>query len=451
MPYRLRMSAEIGDWIAELRSSPPGSPESLTATEVAAALAAAMSVADPGALAMITDLAGQARPADDEDLRAAVDYMYQALLEELQRLRHMVADAGAFRSTTRHRFTPAGSEPLPFTVTEIAASEKRERALKQRAQRWQSAVDRFRTMKEVAKARITAAEGIRRVHQVLLAAAMPADGDPAEVERAAADLAAAEASLPAAQAQAAAVLAEGKRLLLAIRSDVRAIQADDGSRLDDGSAAADGGSSPDEGSSAESSAADQADGAADTADDSGAGPGVAPGLLELRADPLGADVRILCAVEPLDTLTLLAVLEGKDVIDAHRDRAIRLASDLLAEMRAEAVLEDESPTLAHDTAASELTFTDAATFLARLFPDSGGHVARRAADLTAGSTLRELRRHSGLSIDDLRQRTGMQAEELWALETSGLRSARLSDVAAYVRALGATLTLQTDGGTVLIG
>ncbi len=448
MPYRLRMSAEIGDWIAELRSSPPGSPESLTTTEVVAAIAAAMSVDDLGDLAFITDLA-HAEPADDRDLRDAVDYTYQQLLEELQRLRHMVAEAGTFRSTTRHRITPAGSEPEPFTAAEVAAYEKREHALTRRAQHWQSEVDRFRTMKEVAKARITAAESIRRVQQVLLAAAMPADGDPAEVERATADLAAAEASLPAAQAQAGAVLAEGKRLLLAIRRDVRATRADDYSSPDDGSSPdrADGS----EGSATESGAAELADGTADGVDDGDAGPDVTPGLLELRADPLGADVRILCAVEPPGTLTLLAVLEGADVIDAHRERAIHLASDLLAEMRADAVLEDESATPADDTATGEVTFTDAATFLARLFPDSDGQVARRAADLSAASTLRGLRRQAGLRLGDLQTRTGMQADDLWALETGGLRSARLSEVAAYVRALGVTLTVQTDGGTVLIG
>ncbi len=101
MPYRLRMSTEIGDWIAELCSSAPGSPESLTATEVGAALAAAMSAADLHDLALVTDLAAQADPVDDGDLRAAVDYMYQQLLEGLQQLRRMAAEAAAFRTTTR--------------------------------------------------------------------------------------------------------------------------------------------------------------------------------------------------------------------------------------------------------------------------------------------------------------------------------------------------------------
>ena len=71
-------------------------------------------------------------------------------------------------------------------------------------------------------------------------------------------------------------------------------------------------------------------------------------------------------MQPPGTLTLLAVLEGQDAIHAHRDRAIGLAGDLLAEIRAEDEPEDESPTVAGDTATGELTFTDAATFLARV-------------------------------------------------------------------------------------
>ena len=87
MPYRLRMSTEIGDWLAELCSSAPGSPESLTATEVGAAIAAAMSADDLHDLAQVTDLSAQADPVDDGDLRAEVDYMYQRLLEAIQQLR----------------------------------------------------------------------------------------------------------------------------------------------------------------------------------------------------------------------------------------------------------------------------------------------------------------------------------------------------------------------------
>jgi hypothetical protein len=305
MPYRLRMSAEIGDWIAELCSSAPGSPESLTATEVAAALAAAMSAAELGDLALISDLAAPAAaPVDDSDLRAGVDYMYQRLLEELQEPRRMTAGAAG--------------------------------------RRWQAEVDRFRTMKEVTKARITAADGGRQVQLAFLESASLA-GDAAEIERARADLATAEAGLLEANAQAVAVLAEARRLLRAIHREVTAV---------DNTAV----------------------------DNTGDGLDVAAGLLELRADPLGSDVRIVCAVEPPGTLTLLAVLEGAAAIAAHREQAIGLAGDLLAEIQAEAA---QSAAPGGDNANGELTFAETAAFLARYFPDSRDAVERRAASLAA--------------------------------------------------------------------
>jgi hypothetical protein len=300
MPYRLRMSAEIGDWIAELCSAAPGSPESLTATEVGAALAAAMSAAEVRDLVLISDLAAPAAtPVDDSDLRAGVDYMYQRLLEELQEPRRMTGGAAG--------------------------------------RRWQAEMDRFRTMKEVTKARITAADGGRQVQLALLESASLA-GDAAEIKRARADLATAEAGLLEANAQAVAVLAEARRLLRAIHKDVT------------------------------------------TVDNTSDGLEVAAGLLELRADPLGSDVRIVCAVEPPGTLTLLAVLEGAAAIAAHREQAIGLAGDLLAEIQAEAA---QSAAPGGDNANGELTFAETAAFLARYFPDSRDAVERRAASLAA--------------------------------------------------------------------
>ena len=40
------------------------------------------------------------------------------------------------------------------------------------------------------------------------------------------------------------------------------------------------------------------------------------------------------AVEPADTVTLLAVLDGEDAITEHRAQAIELAGDLLTDIRA---------------------------------------------------------------------------------------------------------------------
>lgn len=88
-----------------------------------------------------------------------------------------------------------------------------------------------------------------------------------------------------------------------------------------------------------------------------AAPEVAPGLLELRADPLGSDIRILLAVEPADTVTLLAVLEGPEAASEHGADAIKLAGDLLTEIR-----EDGWP-----ADVREVTFEDSGAFLARFY------------------------------------------------------------------------------------
>jgi nucleotide-binding universal stress UspA family protein len=87
----------------------------------------------------------------------------------------------------------------------------------------------------------------------------------------------------------------------------------------------------------------------------------AAGLLELRADPLGSDIRILFAVEPANTVTLLAVLEDPEAVSEHGDEAIRLASDLLAEIREAGWPAD----------VEEVTLENSGAFLARFFPPDG--------------------------------------------------------------------------------
>ena len=85
-------------------------------------------------------------------------------------------------------------------------------------------------------------------------------------------------------------------------------------------------------------------------------PTAAPGLLELQADPLRSDTRIFLAFEPAETVTLLAVLEGP-AISEHGAEAIKLASDLLTEIRADGWPAD----------IDEVSFEDAGAFLARFF------------------------------------------------------------------------------------
>ncbi len=103
-----------------------------------------------------------------------------------------------------------------------------------------------------------------------------------------------------------------------------------------------------------------------------AAPKPTPGLLELRADPLGSDIRILLAVEPAGTVTLLAVLEGADAVSEHGADAVRLASALLTDIRA-----DSWP--AADV--NEVAIEDSGAFLARFYPADDGSIPRRAAAL----------------------------------------------------------------------
>lgn len=408
------MSAELSGWLAELCAAGPSSKDWLAATETGAAIAAVMSATDPGDLALVTDLAASAASTSPDDQLVELDYAYRQLLEGLRRLRHQVVEAGSFRHMTRGRVTPAGHFPLPFTADEIAAFTERERALIARLRRSQAAVERFRTMKETAKARYVAARATREIR---LALANPDAGPavtPDELAQARAELPEAEASLAAASERLAAALAWAARLSRSMAREARS------------------------GESGEPAAA--AGQPAGDADDE-----ITAGLLELHADPLGTDARILLAVEPADTVTLLAVLDGSAAVSEHRHLAISLAGELLTELRATGWPRDQDgadrPGSGHS---AELTFADAAAFLATYFPGSAAGVKRRAAALAAASTLQRLRQEQQLSLVDLAGRTRRPASELRRLEIGELADAHVADAAAYVRALGGRLRLTAE-------
>jgi hypothetical protein len=166
--------------------------------------------------------------------------------------------------------------------------------------------------------------------------------------------------------------------------------------------------------------------------------GQVAGLLELRADPLGRDVRLLLALEPADTVTLLAVLDGEDAITEHRVQAIRLAGDLLTDIRAG----DWPPGETDDPADIEVTFADAATFLARFFPAQASAMAARAVGLATARPLAELR--GSTSLADLSNKTGISEHRLRQIEEGGLRVAEMYEAVAYVRGLGGRLTLTAE-------
>jgi phage shock protein A len=367
---RLRMSAELGDWLAELCTFHPAS-----AAEVAAALTSVMTADDPSALPLVR------QPGDSLDLRQAVDYDYQEQLEALRRVRRHVAEIAMDRKHWATEVEEAESAGRPDEVLaqlrlRQAEAAKREHDLTERSQRLQRDVDAFRTAKEVAKAMYTAAEASLRL-RATFTDEIAADETPAD-EIAADD-------------------AEGEARLQAAADELRRLHEPRRSPA--------------------------------TAD-----------VLELRADALGRDVRLLMAIEPADTVTLLAVLDGEEAIAEHHDQAIQLAGDLLADIRAG----DWPPADALDAADLEVTFADPSTFLARFFPADTGAIAERAAILGVAQTLAGLRRGNRMSLEDLATEAGISEERLHAIEARGLRVAEVHEAVAYVRALGGRLKLSAE-------
>jgi hypothetical protein len=413
MSYRLRMSAEIGDWLAELSSSEP-----VTAAEVGAALVAAMSAGELSGLPLVGDIT--ARPAaDPADPRAMVDYAYQGLLEELQHMRKARDDAAGAVQDAERQLSQLGSEPgvdpgmLAQLRQRLDDASRELDAATARSQRIQRDVDAFRARKETAKAMYTAAHASLRIRAAVEAAAGMADqvGGNGAV--------AGDGSPPAGGDE----LAKLNQAIAAAEADLQALAARAARTLRKTS----GQSGPDAGEPAE-----------DAHQPPSAGPAI--GLLELRADPLGADIRIVAAVEPADTVTLLAVLDGEDAVAEHRDEAIELAGDLLTDIRAGAwPLRD-----GRRAADVEIAFAEPAAFLGKFFPDNGSVVTDRAAALAAARSLAELRDSRGVTRAVLAGKAGISEQRLRVIEESGLRVAEVHEAVACFRALGGRVELTAD-------
>ena len=151
MGYRLKMSAEIYDWLAELRDSDPP-----TAVLAARALAALADGGDRLGPPLATAVAA-VRPRPD-DLASALDQHYQDRLESLTLTRRRVAQAATLRKNIERQLTePEPPDPAGLQVRFAEATAAEERLIAE-SQREQSQLDAFRTRKEVLKATYTAAE-----------------------------------------------------------------------------------------------------------------------------------------------------------------------------------------------------------------------------------------------------------------------------------------------------
>ena len=158
MGYRLKMSAEIYDWLSELRDSDP--PTALLAAQALTALADGGDRLGPP---LVTAVAPRLSP---DELASALDQHYQDQLESLTLLRRRVAQAATLRKDIELQLTkverPSDRAGLQEQFAEVMAAEER---LTAESQREQMLLDAFRTRKEVLKAAYTAAEDVHLIEQ----------------------------------------------------------------------------------------------------------------------------------------------------------------------------------------------------------------------------------------------------------------------------------------------
>jgi DNA-binding XRE family transcriptional regulator len=394
------MTAELGDWLAELSESEP-----LRAAEVGAALVAVMESASLSGLVIAGQAGRSAGPVKD-DPRETVDYAYQQQLDQLQHVRRQLADMASARQAAavalrEQQAAGADAAVIAALAERKAAAQLQEDAFAQLLTRLRIKVDTFRTAKETAKARYTAAEATLRIAEAI--EAIGGDPDP-DLDQRRADYRAAEERL---------------RALRYLATETIAVMRHPSWRADAGHP------SP-------------ADAPEPPPPPPAARAEPVPGLLELRADSLGSDIRVLLAEEPPGAVTLLAVLEGPAAVSEHGADAIRLAGDLLTEIR------DEG----WPTDVGEIVLADRAELLARFFPADDGSIGRRSGVLAAMTSLNNLRADLNLTLDEVAGRSGLSRHRVEAIEREGLRTARVHEAVALARALGARLELPTGSGPV---
>lgn len=165
MGYRLQMSAEIHDWLADLRGTDPPA-----AMLVGQALTALAEEGDGLAPPLVISLADWPRP---EELPEALEACYVAWLESMGVMRHQVAEATTLRKDIERQLAElqAASESAPAQdqvaelqrlLTGVIETEEKLTAASLDQQTRASA---FRTRKEVLKAAYTAARAEYLIEQ----------------------------------------------------------------------------------------------------------------------------------------------------------------------------------------------------------------------------------------------------------------------------------------------
>jgi hypothetical protein len=151
MGYRLQMSAEIHDWLTELRGSDPS-----TAVLAGLALAALAEAGDRLGPPLVVAVPSRLAP---EELPSALDRRYQAWLDSTTATRRRVAEAATLRKDIERQLTRPEHAQAPAALQErFAAAAEAEERLTAASQREQMLADAFRFRKEALKGAYIAAQ-----------------------------------------------------------------------------------------------------------------------------------------------------------------------------------------------------------------------------------------------------------------------------------------------------
>lgn len=387
MGYRLRMSDEIHDWLADLHQTNPSA-----ALLVGQVLAALMSEGTSLGPPLVVPIAA----TWPEDLVAALDASYEHRLDRLRVVRKRAAEAAWLakdmqaqiddlesaqaRLTDRHRRAleedrrdDAEKASRQLAGAQRDATEARkllpwitetETWLRNRLQRLEQRIGAFQARKELLKATYTAARAELQVNE----------------------------EIPGAADQEAATAAVAR---------LRDVTAEIEQEL---------GRQP-----------------------------LPEGLLELRPGAPGdGEIRIIFAVEPAGTALLISVLEGRDTARDQYREAVTLSADVLLEARA-----GQAPE------ASARGYDDTRSFVEEFFPGQAAEVDAGAAALLAGNrarTLSEQRTRLGLTQTEIAERMGIGQDQVAAIERAEPGTTDVRTLAAYVEALGGRLEITAEFG-----
>ena len=389
MGYRLRMSGEIHDWLADLNQTDPSA-----AMQVGQALAALMSEGASLGPPLVVPVAA----TWPEDMVAALDASYERRLDRLQVMRKRAAEAAWLVKDLRAQIDELESaqarlEDQRRGALEEGRKEDAEQAGRQRAtaerditqarqlvpwiaetegwlrtrlDRTQRRTDEFRIRKELLKGTYTAARAELQVIEEM------ADPDPAGQ-----------------QARTEAVAR--------VRDAAAAIERELGRQP------------------------------------------LPEGLLELRPGAPGdGEIRLVFAVEPPGTALLIAVLEGREAARDQYREAVLLSADLLLEVRASQAPE-----------ASARAYDDIGSLTGEFYPGQAAEVEAGASDLLARNrarTLAEQRTRLGLTQTEVAERMGIGPDQVAAIERAEPGTTDVRTLVAYVEALGGRLELTAEFG-----